>query len=159
MIKQKPINQKGVKKMDIKIEDYLSHDEMKEIAKEEFVRLLSDNKQKERLLTNMSYSLGYGFIRELITDEDLLRLKEKTKENLESETALRMFVYDKPDVWNHKPKDDLIVYNEVQKTIKENIHLVRNNIIEKLENIDLDEFQESFDLSSIFQILIKELRR
>ena len=145
--------------MSIKIEDYLSQEEMKEIAKEEFTKMLADDSQKERLLTNMSYNLGYGFIRELITDEDLVQLRAKTKENLESETALKMFVYDKPDVWNHKPKDDLVVYNEVQKTIKENIHLVRNNIIEELKNIDLDEFQESFDLSNIFQILISELKK
>ncbi|MFA5669886.1 MAG: hypothetical protein WCX83_00330 [Candidatus Cloacimonas sp.] len=144
--------------MEIKIEDYLSQEEMTKIAKEEFNRMLMDDRTKERLLTNMSYNLGYGFVRELITDEDLELLKQKTKENLNSKTALNMFVYDKPDAWGHKPKDDLIVYNEVQKTIKENINIVRANVIEALQNLDLDNFSEEFDLSTIFSVLISSLQ-
>ena len=142
----------------MKIEDYLNDEELKEIAKEEFKKLLSNDKQKERLLTNMAYNLGYGFIRELITDNDINTLKTKTKECLNNKTALNMFVYNKPDAWQLKPKDDLVVYNEVQKTIKENIGLVQDNVVEKLQNIDLDKFQDEFDLSRIFELLLKNIQ-
>ena len=142
----------------MKIEDYLSDDEMKDIAKEEFIKLLSDNKEKERLLTNMAYNLGYGFIKELIDDEDLAVLKTKVKELMNNKTHLKMAVYDKPDAWNMKPKDDLVVYNEIQKAIKENIHLVRENTIKELENLDLDNFQDEFDLNRIFELLLTNIQ-
>lgn len=143
----------------MRVEDYLTQEEMKEIAVEEFKKLLFSDKQKERLLTNMSYNLGYGLIKEIITDDDLERVKNRTNDLLlNDKTALRGAIYNKPDVWNMKRDSDLIVYNEIQRTIKENIELVRNKVVYELENIDLDKFQEEFDIGNIFELLLKNIK-
>lgn len=142
----------------LKLEDILSTDEMKEIAREEFRRLFHGTSSKERILSNLAYSFGGGFVQDLITEDALETLKSKTKELLEDKYALNHFVYDKPDAWDSKPNRDLVVYNEVQKSIKENISLVRNNVVDKLQNLDLDKFQEEFDLSTIFELLIKSVK-
>ena len=143
----------------MKIEDYLTQEEMKEIAVEEFKKILDSDNKRERILTNMSYNLGYGLIKEIITAEELEEIKRKTKNMLlNDKTALSMAVYNKPDVWNMKRKDDLIVYNEIQKAIRENIDLVRERVILELKNIDLDKFQEEFDIGVIFELLLKNIK-
>lgn len=142
----------------LKLEDILSRDEMKEIAKEEFRRLFNETSSKERILSNLAYSFGGGFIQDLISEDELEDLKGKTKELLNDKYALNGFVYAKPDAWGNKPIGDLVVYNEVQKAIKENISLVRDNVVDKLQNLDLDKFQEEFDLSTIFELLIKSVK-
>ena len=144
----------------MKIEDYLTQEEMKEIAIEEFKKTLDTDNKRERILTNMSYNLGYGLIKEIITAEELEEIKGKTKNMLlNDKTALNMAVYNKPDVWDMKRKDDLVVYNEIQKAIRENIDLVRERVILELKNIDLDKFQEEFNLGVIFELLLKNINR
>lgn len=146
------------KKMEI--EDYLTQEEMKDIATEEFKKLLFSDKQKERLLTNMSYNLGYGIVKEIITDEELESVKNRTKDlMLNDKMALRNAIYQKPDIWNMKRDSDLIVYNEIQKAIKENIEVVRSKVVSELENMDLDKFQEEFDIGVIFEMLLKNIKR
>ena len=143
----------------MKIEDYLTQEEMKEIAVEEFKKILDSDNKRERILTNMSYNLGYGLIKEIITAEELEEIKRKTKNMLlNDKTALHMAVYNKPDVWDMKRKDDLVVYNEIQKAIRENIDLVRERVILELKNIDLDKFQEEFDIGVIFELLLKNIK-
>lgn len=142
----------------IKIEDLISQEEMKDIAKEEFRDLFREKSDKERILSNLAYYLGEGFVQSVIDEHEVEKLKAKTKEVLNDNTSLRMFIYSKPDAWQHKPKENLLVYNEVQNTIKENIHLVRENIIKELENIDVDNFKEEFDLNYLFGLLIKSVR-
>ena len=144
----------------MKIEDYLTQEEMKEIAVEEFKKILDSDNKRERILTNMSYNLGYGLIKEIITAEELEEIKRKTKNMLlNDKTALHMAVYNKPDVWDMKRKDDLVVYNEIQKAIRENIDLVRERVILELKNIDLDKFQEEFDIGVIFELLLKNINK
>lgn len=144
----------------MKIEDYLTQEEMKEIAVEEFKKILDSDNKRERILTNMSYNLGYGLIKEIITAEELEEIKRKTKNMLlNDKTALKMAVYNKPDAWDMKRKDDLVVYNEIQKAIRENIDLVRERVILQLKNIDLDNFQEEFDIGVIFELLLKNIKK
>ena len=144
----------------MKIEDYLTQEEMKEIAVEEFKKILDSDNKRERILTNMSYNLGYGLIKEIITAEELEEIKRKTKNMLlNDKTVLKMAVYNKPDVWDMKRKDDLVVYNEIQKAIRENIDLVREIVILELKNIYLDKFQEEFDIGVIFELLLKNINK
>ena len=144
----------------MKIEDYLTQEEMKEIAVEEFKKILDSDNKRERVLTNMSYNLGYGLIKEIITAEELEEIKRKTKNMLlNDKTALKMAVYNKPDVWDMKRKDDLVVYNEIQKAIRENIDLVRERVILELKNIHLDKFHEEFDIGVIFELLLKNINK
>lgn len=143
----------------MKIEDYLTQEEMKEIAVEEFKKILDSDNKRERILTNMSYNLGYGLIKEIIAAEELEEIKRKTKNMLlNDKTALNMAVYNKPDAWDMKRKDDLVVYNEIQKAIRENIDLVRERVILELKNINLDKFQEEFDIGVIFELLLKNIK-
>jgi len=142
--------------MEIKIEDYLTQDEMKDIARNEFKKLLENG--KERILSNITYYLGEGFVKSLITKEELSTLKKETARHLQDTSCLKSFIYEKPDAWGHIPTGDLVVYNEVQKTIKENVHLVRENIINELNNLDLDDFSEEFDISILIYLLIQGVK-
>jgi len=142
--------------MEIRIEDYLTRDEMKDIARNEFKELLKNG--RERILSNLTYYLGEGFVKSLITKEELSKLEEETVRHLQDTSCLKSFIYEKPDAWGHIPTGDLVVYDEVQKTIKENVHLVRENIIKELDNLNLDSFSEEFDIGNLIYLLIQGVK-
>lgn len=136
--------------MRIDIEDYLSPGEMKEIAREEFHKLLSS--KSERILSNLAYYLGEGFIQSLISDEEVRKLQDRATKILKEDSNFETLIYS-------KPTGDLVVYNEVQTAIRDNIDIVRDKGVERLTNLDLDKFEESFDASNILFELIKGVKQ
>ena len=146
-----------MKEITLNIEDFLTQDEMKDIAKEEFKKLFNDNNGRERIVSNLAHYVGAGFLSDILTELEVSSIKKRAKELLIDERSLSSFIFEKPDPWHHKPIGDLIVYNEIQKCIKENIHLVRENVIKGLADIDIEYFRESFDLNQLFSILLKSI--
>ena len=121
----------------MKVTDYLTNEEMKEIAKEEFRNAIS--KDSERILSNLAYDLGIGFISELLTDDELRDLKKEIKSELNNKSTIRfMIFYGGVDYKSRAVKI-------IEETVNEEQMNIENKIKDAINNMDLEAFAEQLE--------------
>ena len=124
--------------MEIKVEDYLSKDEMREIVLEEVRGKIKTD--SERILGNIPYYICENFIQELVSEDDLELLKTKVKKMLSEDSSIKYHLFKEPVAWDSKKT--IKVSSVIQKTIEENLHIVKEKAVKSLENINEDKMTE-----------------
>ena len=134
----------------IKIKDYLTNEEMKEIIKEEFRNTI--RKDSEKTLSNLSYDLGIGFISELLTDDELKNLKKEIKSELNNKSTISfMIFYSGVD---YKSKAIKII----EETVNEEQINIENKIKNIINNIDFESLIEQLKDGEKNEIIIELLK-
>lgn len=127
-----------IKIMEIKIENYLSDDEIKDIVSDEIrnqVRGLFSNEVKAtRLLSNIAYETIEPQVEALIPNHKQ-KIIDKVVKVIE-ETELRGYVYSHK--WDSNEPDSF-GSKLIQQTVKENQELIKDKVIESIKNRDFNE--------------------
>lgn len=141
------------------VNDYLTPEEMKEIAIQEFKKLFANKVETERILYNFASRSANKFIENTLTEEDLKSLRKNVTKIIK-EKDLGYHIFDKPNVWDTKKEySDYIVYDEIQKVIAENIDLIREKVVKTLEDVEVKEkYEECFDPTVLLELMIKQLK-
>lgn len=115
--------------MNVKIEDYVSWDEIKEIC----VTALRDviNKDSERILSNLAYHVAFKIVDSAIGEEQIVKIKESAIRVITGMTERTVFR--RADHWE---KQDSIAYCELQKACKENTDVINRKVKDAIENRD-----------------------
>jgi hypothetical protein len=120
--------------MEIKVEDYLSQAEIKAIILDEVkTKIRSDS---ERILGNLPYYIAQSFIQELLSERDLKALEIKVKELLSKDQSIKYVLFQDPSAWDSNKI--IRVSSVIQKTIEQNLDIIKNKTIQSLESIDED---------------------
>lgn len=124
--------------MEIKIENYLTDSEIKEIISDE-LRLqiqghFGNEENAKRLLSNLAYQIVMEEVDKVVPNyhQELVR---KTVELLEKDD-LKFHVFNY-DIWNGAPKS--FAAKTIEKTVKENELLIKDKVIEAIQNKDYSE--------------------
>ena len=145
-------------KMEINIEDYLSHDEVKEIVidriRAEVAKLFNDEENAKRILSNLSYQIVFDEVDKIIPNSKDV-ICQKTV-NVINSKDFSFNVFRKGDAWSKASSAYLIMEN----TIKENKHLIEEKVKSTIENRDytddvwakFEELGETF-ISNIYEIV------
>jgi hypothetical protein len=120
--------------MKIDVEDYLSHEEIKDICEEQVRESVSKQLRREqdfeRIFSNAAYHIMFQLIDDAF-DEDIKEvLKKKTLEILNTKTEFGIFR--KRDAWE---KDESFAYAYVQTVVTDNMHLIHDKIISEIQRI------------------------
>jgi len=139
--------------MNINIEDYLSHEEIKRIATEELKATIK--KDSERVLGNLAHYFAAPFVEALITEKDLEALKEKVVKLLSEESSISFHIFSKHRERGTNTKG--VVDAVIQKAIEDNIDIVRQKTIRSLNSIDVERMAEYFteNMSELVVTLLK----
>lgn len=121
--------------MEIKIEDYLDDNEIKDIIIYEFRESLKKHftyeREIERILTNLSYNIVWSMVDKHFkyNASELIRNKVIDLINDLSEFS----VFRQKDAWG---KEDSIAYNELQKAMNNNKDLIQKKVKDVINNYD-----------------------
>lgn len=116
----------------INIEDYLNHDEIKNIIKHE-IRYIVE-RDAERLLTNSAYYVVFKAVDEALDNNAKELIKQKAIEVINNLSEFSVFR--KRDTWE---RENSIAYDILQEAVKENSNLIKQKIREIIENRDYEE--------------------
>lgn len=129
--------------MDIKIQDYLSYDEIREIIIEEtrnFAKNELDKfkKQEEeenkRIETNLVYEIIGDFVnQEILSNQEYQdEIKKKVKEEIEDEGVVRYEVFYR----GYYEEEKSLGYKIIEDTVRENQDIIKEKVKLILENLD-----------------------
>lgn len=119
-------------KIEINIDDYLSEEEKKQICEDYVRELLSgDERQRERVLSNMAYSAAFAILDSVLTPEMMDTVRAKATEQITKVTDFHIFR--KKDVWG---QEDSAAYLEVKRAVDEHKHLINPLVKKAIEERD-----------------------
>ena len=117
--------------MEINIQDYLTHDEIKDIAVKQVKESLREG--GERLVNNLAYEVAFNIIDESLTDEMMHMVKKKVPEIIEGLSEFNIFR--KPTAWDRESSD---AWDTLQTAMKENRDAIKVKVRETIENYDYE---------------------
>ena len=117
--------------MEINIQDYLTHDEIKEIAIEQVKGSLRQG--GERLVNNLAYEVAFRIIDESLTDEMMEQVKNKVPEIIDGMSEFSIFR--KPNAWERQSSD---AWDTLQTAMKENRDSIKDKVKETIENYNYE---------------------
>jgi len=126
--------------MEIKIENYLNHEEIKEVVIDE-LRLqvkkhFSNEANANRLLINLSYAIVKEEVDKIVPNHQEVLVKKVAEIiNSKSSTSFCVFDFDSYDSGRNKSLGAKIV----EETISENKQLIKDKVIESIVNKDYSE--------------------
>ena len=128
-------------RMDIKIEDYLSHEEIKQICRDivktKAREALSTTSEIERILNNTSYDIVRTAVNEIIPEDLDVLLRDKVIEITQSLSSYSVF---KPkDAWE---RENTKGWDILQKVISDEEPLIRERVCQIIREIDLHHIRE-----------------
>lgn len=134
------------------IEDYLTDDEKKDIAKQVWKEKLSAKfeKDQERIISNAAYEIVSTMCDEVTPNFNSL-LVEKVKGVITGLTAHTVF--DKPDAWDRDGNSSYHLLKDIVASKKERINNKVDNIIDSL-NPSLTDIDIDYEIR---QMLLKRL--
>jgi hypothetical protein len=126
--------------MEIKIEDYLSHDDIKEIVNDELrnqvIKHFMNEENAKRLLMNLSYHIVKEEVNKIVPNYEQ-ELIEKVASLIRDKKSVEFNLFDF-DTWNSGRSKSLGA-KIVEQTIKENEQLIKDKVIESIQNRDYSE--------------------
>lgn len=126
--------------MEIKIEDYLSDGEIKEIVQDELRNQIRDHFKNEENAKRLLINLSYHFVREEIEkilpdfEQDLISKVGKLL-NDKSSVEFNLFDFDSYGSGRSKSLGAKIV----EQTVEENRQLIKDKVVEAIQNKDYSE--------------------
>lgn len=127
----------------IKIEDYLSEDEIKDIAKEQIACAIREKFRKEsdieRIITNLSYEFLFKAVSDSVGEDAFEKIKGKVAELLEDDSHIRYCLWRKKDAWENEESPAITILN---KAIEDNRGLIENRVFEMVSNYDFNEAKD-----------------
>lgn len=127
----------------INIEDYLSKEEIKEIAKEEISYAIQEKFRKEsdieRIITNLSYEFLFKAVSKAIGKDALEMIKDKVVELLMDDSRIKYLLWRKKDVWENEESPAVTIMNQA---IENNRELIENRVFEMISNYDFNEAKD-----------------
>lgn len=127
----------------IKIEDCLSKDEIKDIAKEQIACAIREKFRKEsdieRIITNLSYEFLFNAVSESVGEDAFEKIKGKVAELLEDDSHIRYCLWRKKDAWGNEESPAITILN---KAIEDNRGLIENRVFEMVSNYDFNEAKD-----------------
>lgn len=127
----------------INIEDYLSKEEIKEIAKEELSYAIQEKFRKEsdieRIITNLSYEFLFKAVSEAIGKDSLEMIKDKVVELLMDDSHIRYLLWRKKDAWENEESPAVTIMNQA---IKDNHGLIESKVYGLIDNYDFNEAKD-----------------
>jgi len=137
--------------MEIKlnIEDYLTKEEIKEILKQELRYAIQNN--RERILSNVAYTMGVKFISELLDENDIEFVRKKVKDILRDDSAIRFEVFRNASIFDKKSKALDIIESEVANCEK----LLREKVRKAINFVDEEKIAEKIEEEpfKVFEII------
>jgi hypothetical protein len=126
--------------MEIKVENYLSHNDIKEIVSDELKNQVREHFRNEenakRLLSNLAYRIVRDEVDKIVPNYEQ-ELIEKVASLIKDEGSIRYNLFDF-DSWGHGRNKSLGA-KIVEQTIKENEQLIKDKVIESIQNRDYSE--------------------
>lgn len=127
----------------IKIEDYLSEEEIKDIAKEQIACSIREKFKKEsdieRIITNLSYEFLFKAVSESIGEDSLEKIKNTVVSLLEDDSHIRYLIWRRKDAWENEQSPAVDI---MYQAIKDNHELIENRVYELISNYDFNEAKE-----------------
>ena len=141
--------------ININIEDYLSKEEIKEIAKEQISYAIKEKFRKEsdieRIITNLSYEFLFKAVSEAIGKDSLEMIKDKVTELLMDDSHISYLLWRKKDAWENEESPAITIMNQ---SIKNNHDLIESKVYGLISNYDFNEVKEE-----IYDILCDSLSK
>ena len=127
--------------MEINITDYLDHQEIKEIVEDELRNQIrnffsGNEKNAQRLLSNLSYAIVSEEVEKIIPNYQQ-ELVEKVISIIKDKDSVKYKLFDF-DTYN-SGREKSLGAKIVEKTIKENEQLIKDKVIETIQNADYTE--------------------
>lgn len=142
--------------MELRVEDYLSEEEMKKIAEEEFrmcvSRIFSKEKDIERVISNASFGVIWSSVDELFGSDSKKLLAERVKNQIENLSTFGIFK--KPDVWDAEPNN---TYTYLQEVLMDNKPRIKEIVEEGIEPATLRILKE--DMVAMVSEAIEDIYR
>lgn len=118
--------------MEIKVEDYLSHDELKDIVIDEVKGAVNYRIKKDtdldRIISNSAYTTVYRIVDETLGKDLEQMIKEKVIAIMNDFTSFNVF--QAPDAWGREPNS---AYKHLQKCIASQFPAIEKIVAEKVE--------------------------
>lgn len=123
-------------KLEIKIEDYLTIDEMKDIIRDEFAasvaRVLSKETNLTRIIGNIAHEIVFDEVKKYIPEFKELLVKN-VKELIE-EKRFDWYMFRGKDVWNKEEGPGLTI---IKETLNSNKEAIKKRIEDDINNFDI----------------------
>lgn len=127
----------------IKIEDYLSQEEIKDIAKEQIACAIREKFKKEsdieRIITNLSYEFLFKAVSESIGEDSLERIKNTVVSLLDDDSHISYLIWRRKDAWE---KEQSPAVDIMHQAIKDNHELIEKQVYKLISNYDFNEAKE-----------------
>lgn len=109
----------------IRIEDYLSEDQMRDIAIEEWRSICREacNGHQERIISNVAHDVVISMVAEALGDTALEQIRAKAISVIENLTEFTVFK--RPDAWDRGPSP---AYSALMDAVKANSELVNKKV-------------------------------
>ena len=141
--------------VNINIEDYLSQEEMKEIAKEQFSLAVKELFRKpsdiERIMTNLSYEYLFKTVSEAIGKDSLEFIKDKVISLLQDDSHISYLMWRRKDAWEN---DESPAITAMNKAIKDNEEFIKSRVYSFISNYDFNEVKDE-----IYAVLCDSLQQ
>lgn len=129
----------------IKIEDYLSQDEIKAIAKEELRGIIRqtygrDEYNISRLISNLSYEFIFEELSIAIGEDAEKKIISKVKELLENDDSIKYQMWRRKDVWEKTESPAIPI---LHKAIKDNEWLIRQKVQSYIDHYEFNDVQDA----------------
>ena len=123
--------------MEINIDDYISEEERKRIAEEEYRSVIRNyvNVDKERILTNYAYRVVQKLVDEAF-NEDLNQILVGKVEKIINDLSAYS-VFKRKDAWD---KDESKGYKYLEQAVDKHKDLVEDRVVEIINNLDPSDF-------------------
>lgn len=132
--------------MEIKIEDYISHEERVEICREAFRSMCMKKfmDDAERIFSNAAYEAVIGIVNDGFDGKAVEMVAEKAKSIIGELSPYSVFR--RKDAWDHADSEG---YKALQKAIRENTPALEERIREVIATLDENDLREKLkDLAS-----------
>lgn len=128
--------------MEIKIEDYLSQEEMKKIAKDLFIKELKNNYRNgtdiDRFLCNFSYEQVFEIVNHAFNEDLENMINEKVIDIIKDLSSY--FVFRKKSEFE---KENSVGQDILEKCIKNNENLIEENVKKAIDSYNYSDVKEN----------------
>lgn len=122
--------------MEINVQDYLSEDEMKEIAKDVWADKCRYKleKDKERIISNEAYTCVFRMVDEVFGENLNQILTEKIVEIIKDMSSFSVF-----RVKNAWDRDESVAQKVMCQVVEENKHILKDTVVAQMLNAKIDD--------------------
>lgn len=125
-------------KVEIDLDEYLTQEDKREIAREEFRQMLHEKftseQQTERLLGNLSYHIIGKMVDEQINGDHKKVIFDKVTESIANRENWAYHIFRRKDVWE---KEDSLGQRYVNEAIMTNKHFIAEKVETEIQKLKI----------------------